>query len=189
MTSIYPRHRISAVDTDTTDQADSIWKTVKVYGVHAEAARNRLKGDRMKRFEKSISINAPAAKVFAYVSDFARHGEWSDHGLKVSREGSGPVAVGTTFSTEAKLLGTQREKSTVTTMNPPKEFGWESSGALGRVHHWFSLREDGGATSLAKGAEFVAPKFLAKMTMFKISKDLPKALDSDLSKIKAAVEG
>ena len=143
----------------------------------------------MKRWEKSVSINAPADKVFAYVSDFTRHGEWSSNGLQVSREGSGPIAVGAKFSTEAKQFGTQREQSTVTTMNPSQEFGWESVGALGKVHHWFSLRQDSGATTLTKGAEFVEQKFLAKLTGFKISKDLPKALESDLAKIKSTVEG
>lgn len=143
----------------------------------------------MKRFERSISINAPADKVFAYVSDFNRHGEWSGHGLQVSTEGSGPIEVGTKFSTVAKQFGTQREHSTVTTLNPPVEFGWESVGALGRIRHSFTVREDGGATSLTKGAEFVEPKLIAKMTMFQISRNLPKALDIDLSKIKSAVEG
>jgi len=143
----------------------------------------------MKRWEKSIIVKAPADKVFAYVSDFTRHGEFSGHGLRVSREGTGPVAVGTKFSTEAKLLGTQREQSTITAMNPPKEFGWESIGALGRVHHWFSLQEDAGATTLTKGAEFMESKFLAKLTGFKISKDIPKALEGDLAKIKATLEG
>jgi len=38
----------------------------------------------VKRWEESISIKASADGVFAYVSDFARHGEWSGHGLQVS---------------------------------------------------------------------------------------------------------
>lgn len=142
----------------------------------------------MKRFERSTTINAPADKVFAYVSDFTRHGEWGGHGLTVTRDGDGPTAVGSTFSTTAKLLGTQREKSTITELNPPKEFGWDSVGALGRVHHWFSLAEDSGGTTVTKGAEIVAPTFLAKMTMFKISKDVPKGFESDLSNIKAKLE-
>jgi hypothetical protein len=142
----------------------------------------------MDRWEESISIHAAADKVFAYVSDFARHGEWSGHGLQVSRPDSGPVVVGTKFTTVAKQFGTQREESTVSEMAPPREFGWMSAGSLGRVHHWFSLRDDAGTTELTKGAEFTEPKLLAKMTMFKISKDLPKGLREDLSKIKAAVE-
>ena len=142
----------------------------------------------MNRWEKSISIAAPIDSVFAYVSDFSRHGEWSGHDLQVSRADSGPVQVGTTFSTVAKQFGTQREQSTITQMSPPHEFGWESTGALGRVHHWFSLSEGTGTTTLVKGAEFVEAKLLAKMTMFKISRDIPKGLESDLSKIKSAVE-
>jgi hypothetical protein len=142
----------------------------------------------MNRWERSISVNAPIDDVFTYVSDFDRHGEWSGHDLQVSREGSGPVGIGTTFSTVAKQFGTQREKSTVTQMTPPREFGWESAGALGRLHHWFSLREGSGSTTLTKGAEFVESKLLAKVTMFKISRDIPAGLESDLAKIKAAVE-
>jgi uncharacterized protein YndB with AHSA1/START domain len=142
----------------------------------------------MKRWEKSVPITAPIDRVFAYVSDFSRHGEWSGHDLQVSRADSGPVVVGATFSTVAKQFGTQREQSTITQMTPPQEFGWESVGALGRVHHWFSLREASGTTTLTKGAEFVEPKLLAKVTMFKISRDIPKGLDSDLSKIKAAMQ-
>jgi hypothetical protein len=142
----------------------------------------------MKRWEKSITVNAPIDNVFAYVSDFSRHGEWSVHDLQISREGSGPVGIGATFSTVAKQFGTQREKSTITQMTPPREFGWESSGALGRLHHWFSLGEASGSTTLMKGAEFVEAKLLAKATMFKISRDIPAGLESDLAKIKAALE-
>src|SRR5690242_17976778 len=142
----------------------------------------------MRRWEASVSIDAPRDAVFAYVSDFSRHGEWAGHDLQVSRADSGPVQVGTTFSTVAKQFGTQREQSTITQMTPPQEFGWESTGALGRVHHWFSLREASGTTTLTKGAEFVEAKLLAKMTMFKVSRDIPKGLATDLSKIKAIVE-
>ena len=142
----------------------------------------------MKRFERSITISAPADKVFAYVSDFTRHGEWGGHGLAVTRDGDGPIAVGSKFSTTAKNFGTQREQSTITEMNPPKEFGWDSVGALGRVHHWFSLSEGAGETTVTKGAEISEPTFLAKMTMFKISKDMPKGFESDLANIKAKLE-
>ena len=142
----------------------------------------------MKRWEKSITVSAPIDNVFAYVSDFSRHGEWSGNELQISREDGGPVGVGSTFSTVAKQFGTQREKSTVTQMTPPREFGWDSTGALGRVHHWFSLREASGSTALTKGAEFVEAKLLAKATMFKISRDIPAGLESDLAKIKAVLE-
>jgi uncharacterized membrane protein len=142
----------------------------------------------MKRWEEQIVINAPATTIYDYVSDFARHSEWGGHGLQATQIGSGPVVIGTKFATTAKHFGTQREESTITEAESPKKFGWDSVGALGRIHHWFALQESGGSTTLVKGAEIVAPKFLAKMTMFKVSKDLPKGLRSDLDKIKANIE-
>jgi polyketide cyclase/dehydrase/lipid transport protein len=143
----------------------------------------------MKRFEDRISIDAPASRVFDYVADFTRHGERAGNGLEVTRSAEGPVAVGTTFSTTAKQFGTQREQSTITELTPGRTFAWDSTGALGRVHHWFSLSEEGGSTMLSKGAEMVDPSFLAKLTSWKLSRDIPNGILRDLANIKARVEG
>ena len=97
--------------------------------------------------------------------------------------------MGSTYSTTAKQFGTQREHSTVTEFTPGRTFAWDSRGALGRVHHWFSMSEDGGATTLTKGAEMLEPTFLAKITSWKISKDIPNGIHRDLANIKAKVEG
>ena len=143
----------------------------------------------MKRWEDRTSVQAPAGRVFDYVSDFTRHGEWSGNGLEVTKDSDGPAAVGSTYSTTAKQFGTQREQSTVTEFTPGRTFAWDSRGALGRVHHWFSMSEDGGATTLTKGAEMLEPTFLAKITGWKISKDIPNGIHRDLANIKAKVEG
>ena len=68
-------------------------------------------------------------------------------------------------------------------------FAWDSTGALGRVHHWFSLSGEGDSTTLSKGAEMVDPTFLAKVTSWKLSKDIPNGIHRDLVNIKAHVEG
>jgi hypothetical protein len=141
----------------------------------------------VKRYEDQISISAPTGQVFDYVADFPRHAEWAGNDLQVTKT-EGPVAVGSVFSTTAKQFGTQREQSTITELTPGEMFAWDSTGALGRAHHWFSLSEDGGSTSLTKGAEIVDPTFLAKMTSWKVSRDIPKGLHSDLANIKARVE-
>jgi len=143
----------------------------------------------MKRYEEQISIKAPATRVFDYVSDFTRHGEWAGHGLAVEPSTDGPVAVGTTFSTTAKQFGTQREQSTITDVTPNSLFAWDSKGSLGRIHHWFALSENGGTTTLAKGAEISDPSFLGKVTGWKLAKDIPNGFRSDLANIKSRIEG
>jgi len=143
----------------------------------------------MSRWEETTTISAPAEKIFPFVGDMTRHGEWGGHGLQATKMGDDPVGVGTKYATTAKLLGTQREQSTLTDLTPPTKVAWDSVGALGTVHHWVTLSEQGGSTVVQKGAEMVAPKFLAKMTMFKLKKDIPAGLRSDLANIKAKAEG
>ena len=142
----------------------------------------------MKRFEDRISIDATPDRVFAYVADFPRHGEWAGNDLEVSPGSGGPVTVGSTFSTTAKQFGTQSEQSTVTEMTPGSVFAWESTGALGRAEHRFTISGDAGSTTLVKAAQIVEPTFLAKATGWKLSRDIPKALHSDLANIKAHLE-
>ena len=143
----------------------------------------------MKRYEDRILIEAPAGQVYDYVADFPRHSEWAGNDLQVTKSSEGAVAVGSTFSTTAKQFGTQREQSTITELSPGSAFAWESTGALGRARHRFSLAGDGGSTTLTKSAEIVEPTFLAKLTSWKLSKDIPKGLHSDLANIKAHLEG
>jgi uncharacterized membrane protein len=142
-----------------------------------------------RRFEERITVNAPADKVFEYVSDFTRHSEWSGHRLEAKQEGVGAVSVGTVFATTAHQFGTQREKSTITEMTRGAMFAWESTGALGRVRHWFAMREEGGGTELTKGIDLLKPTFLAKMFSWRFNKEGPRNLRADLEKIRAAVEG
>jgi len=142
----------------------------------------------MKTYEEQISINAPADKVYAYVSDFTKHGEWGGHGLAVVKDTDGPTQVGSTFSTTASQFGTQKEHSTITDMAPNTTFGWESKGSLGTVQHWFTIAENGSTTTLTKGAEVTDPSTLVKMMSWKLARDIPRGFRSDLANIKATLE-
>lgn len=143
----------------------------------------------MKRFEERTTIEAPADRVYDYVADMTTHAEWSGNGLEVTKSSDGPIAVGTVYATTAKQFGTQREQSTVTEMTRGRTFAWDSKGALGRAHHVFALAGDGESTAVTKSAEIVEPTFLAKVTGWKLAKDIPAGLRRDLERIKAHVEG
>ena len=123
----------------------------------------------MKRFEERIDVRAPAERVYGYVSDMTTHEDWSGNGLTVTKKSEGPVTVGTVYATTAKQFGTQRERSTVTEMTPGTRFEWDPVGALGRAHHGFALSSNGESTSVTKSAEIVEPKFLAKLTGWRLS--------------------
>lgn len=142
------------------------------------------------RYEESTTVNAPVEKVFDYVSNFVRHGEWSSHGLQITREGAdGPVAVGTAYSTVAKQFGTQREKSTVVELSRNASFAWESTGALGLVRHWFTVAgANRSGTTLTKGFELLKPTFMGKLFTFRVKRDAPKNLRADLERIKSKLE-
>ncbi|MEX0985485.1 MAG: SRPBCC family protein [Actinomycetota bacterium] len=143
----------------------------------------------MKRFEERITIVAPADRVYDYVADMATHAEWSGNGLTVTKSSDGPIAVGTVYATTAKQFGTQREQSTVIETTPGRTFAWDSVGALGRARHTFGLSTDAGSTTVIKSAEIVEPTFLARVTGWKLSKDIPVGLRRDLERIKARLEG
>jgi uncharacterized protein YndB with AHSA1/START domain len=143
----------------------------------------------MTRYEAQTTIQASPERVFEYVSDMTKHGEWAGTDLQVTKASDGPAAVGAVYDTVGKQFGTQREQSTVSTMTPGSAFAWDSVGALGRTHHAFELSSDGGGTAVTKTAEIVEPKFLAKLTGFKLSKDIPAGLTRDLERIKAHLEG
>lgn len=141
-----------------------------------------------RRWEEQIDVKAPVDKIWGLVADFERHNEWAGHGLQAAKTSEGPIAVGSTYATTAKQFGTQKENSTVTRHDAPNHFEWDSKGALGLVHHWFALSPADDGTTIRKGAELVAPTFLAKLTGRRIAKDLPKGLREDLAKIKAKME-
>jgi uncharacterized membrane protein len=142
----------------------------------------------VKRYEERTTIATPASAVYDYVSDFLRHGEWGGHDLRVVKDDDGPITVGSTFSTTAKQFGTQREHSTITELDPGRVFGWDSTGGLGLVHHRFALAEENGATAVTKSAEFAEPSFLAKLVGWRLNRDVPAGLRSDLAAIKAHLE-
>ncbi len=56
------------------------------------------------------------------------------------------------------------------------------------MHHRFTMAAAEGGTNLTKSAEFLDRSFLAKMTGWKISRDLPAGLHGDVEKIKARLD-
>ncbi len=140
---------------------------------------------------QTIEINAPQEKVFGYLSDIARHGEWGDpsQGLQVEKTSAGPVGQGSTFRSVGHQFGRQEDSVTVTEYTPNRRIVYESTGKAGVVRHFFTITEQGSGVSVEKGLEIV--KAGLPFVIFKpivTTFIAPGALKRDLERIKVKLE-
>ena len=71
----------------------------------------------------NVTIKAPQAKVFDYVADVSRHGEWgsADDHMKASAEKPGPPAMGSRYKADGMLNGKPNQSTvTITALEAPK---------------------------------------------------------------------
>jgi len=142
----------------------------------------------LARFAREIVINAPPERIFEYVADMPRHGEWAQHDLEVTQTSQGGVGVGTTFSSVGHQFGTQRETQTVAEHTPGARFAFDAKGSIGTVRHAFDLAAADGGTKVTKSMEVTKPSLMARFMAPMIAKQTKKGLMVDLERIKAKLE-
>ena len=146
----------------------------------------------MARIEKEITVNAPAEKIFAYLADITKHGEWgqTQHKLTVEKTSDGPFGQGSTFRSVGKQFGTQNDTVTITEYVPNQRVVYESRGKAGHIRHAFQLAPADGGTRVTKSFDVVKAgfPFVLFLPMAKAF-IIPGALSSDLQRIKAKLEG
>jgi len=145
----------------------------------------------MADVERSVTINVPAEKAFAYLADVEKHSEWAQpsHKLEVKKTSEGPVGQGSTFASVGHQFGTNEDTVTITEYVPNERIVYESSGKAGLVRHTFELAPADGGVQVTKGFEAVQSKMpfalflpIAKMLV------VPGGLVGDLARIKAKLE-
>ena len=142
--------------------------------------------------EQQVVINAPAEKVFNYLADITKHGEWGNPSqkLQVTKTSEGPIGQGSTFASVGQQFGTQNDTVTITEYVPNSRVVYEANGKAGNIRHTFELAPAEGGVRVTKRFEAVQPKmpfalFLPIVSAFL----LPGNLKADLERIKARVEG
>jgi uncharacterized protein YndB with AHSA1/START domain len=100
-----------------------------------------------------VFIKAPPEKVYAYMADVSRHGEWASEAdaMVISAEAPGEPAVGKTYKAEGTLLG-KRNPSTVkiTALGPPKTIEIEAEDSSGISGHAFTLLSQDSGTLVTR---------------------------------------
>lgn len=143
----------------------------------------------MTAFERQITINAPADKVFSYLADFTRHPEWAAHHLRIEQTSQGPVSVGSTFASVGHEMGQHKAKVTISEFVPNSKIVYEADDDTGLFRHHCLFQEEDGQTRLTKGVEALQLRsFLLRLLTPFIPLMIPRALDGDLQRIKAKLE-
>ncbi|MBC8279496.1 MAG: SRPBCC family protein [Chloroflexi bacterium] len=116
-------------------------------------------------YSSQITINAPAQKIFDYVSNPSNHASLagSEELNKVTQEPAGPVGLGTHIMAEETVMmadGTGMDltaDSIVVTFDAPNSFSFIVNPALPeqvrRIQWWFNLAAEGDSTVVSHEVE------------------------------------
>ncbi len=108
-------------------------------------------------FRVSVLIDAQPGKVFDYVSDLTRHGEWSSDPVRIVPLAAGEIGVGSRYRSTAESHGvTFNTDLEVTEWNPPSQFGFRGGDATGKFSHVFTLRPHKDGTLVTRRIRFDA---------------------------------
>lgn len=143
----------------------------------------------MAIFQRQTIVNAQPDEVFNYLSDISKHPQWAAHDLQAEPVSSGPIQVGSTFSTVGHQMGSHKGKVEITELVPNQKIVYESEDDIGRFRHSITLQPDGESVRVTKGMEALKLRFPYTL-LFPIGSRFvaPKGLDGDLQRIKDKLE-
>jgi len=141
------------------------------------------------------TINAPRDRIWAYLTDFARHTEWADpkHGLRIQPPSE--VRLGATFSSIGKDMGRdERNAVTITEVVPGKRIVYDAN-MVDKGVEWrnvLELADAGAETRVTKREAWVRGKFpynvLIAIAGPLLRSEVTKMNAADLERIKARLE-
>lgn len=93
-------------------------------------------------WSRSYAVNVPGSPsdVFAYVTDLARHPEWSPTPLRVEPEAAGAPTVGSRFRGIGQTRGQEVvSEGEITELDPPRRFAFVATSPSTVMRHEFRV--------------------------------------------------
>jgi uncharacterized protein YndB with AHSA1/START domain len=138
--------------------------------------------------EKTIVINRPIEEVFAFLADIDNISRWVSI-ENVKQTSSGPIGVGSTFSSTVHLAGQKLDANAeVTAYEPPHTFAFKASSGATQLESKFTLTPVNDTTQIAALAEG-DPGPLGKLAGPFLNTLAKKQLESQLESLKKILEG
>ncbi|MFD0357401.1 SRPBCC family protein [Streptomyces sp. NPDC127110] len=132
-------------------------------------------------------IEAPAAKLWAQLTDWDAYGQWSMTHTGFPKGGPETLAVGSTFSENMKMMGFPAEVLwTVSELEEQRVFAITGKGPMGvAVLTRYTLTPDGGATKVRIDGEFTGAA--VSLMAGKLKDSATAALNESLRKLAGLV--
>jgi uncharacterized protein YndB with AHSA1/START domain len=138
-----------------------------------------------------VTIKAPQAKVFDYVADVSRHGEWgsADDKMKVTAEKPGPPAVGARYKAEGVLNGKANPSVvTITAYEPQKRVAFDAEDSNSVFHHEFVFTPADGGTQVERRVTMTKGPFYFPIVLSIFKSTVVKNYNGAMSNLKAKLE-
>ena len=139
----------------------------------------------------SVDVKAPPAKVFDYVADVSRHGEWgsADDHMKATAEKPGPAAMGSRYKAEGMLNGKLNNSTvTITALEAPKRLAFDAEDANSVFHHEFVLSAADGGTHVERHVTMTKGPFYFPLVLAIFSSTVKKNYNGAMSNLKTKME-
>ncbi len=144
------------------------------------------------RRSHQVLVHAPLQSVFDYVSDLARHPEWSSGQLKIEPVALGPIAVGKEYVSHGEVAVQKNRPNTVriTEYASPHTFGFVANDPdFGEVSHLFTFTEQEGGVLIKRVMTLSMNPVVAFLFRFFIYPLIGSpAMDQSLALLKAKLE-
>ncbi|MEK6753376.1 MAG: SRPBCC family protein [Chloroflexota bacterium] len=141
------------------------------------------------KLEKSIHINCPPEKAFAFATDFANAPKWMVGFIEAKILTEGAPRVGTQFMFVSKFIGQKMEmKSEIVVWDPPTRYEYKSVDAPVSMHGGFSFVAEDGGTLVTMQAEGEFSGFF-KLAEGMMKNQMDKQMEDTMQALKKALEG
>jgi uncharacterized protein YndB with AHSA1/START domain len=139
----------------------------------------------------TVDVKAPQSKVFEYVADFSRHGEWgsADDQMKATAEKPGPPAIGSRYTADGMLNGKPNHSVvTITALDTPKRLAFDAEDSNSVFHHEFTFSPSNGGTHVERQVTMTKGPFYFPVVLSIFKSTVQKNYNGAMSNLKTKLE-
>jgi Polyketide cyclase / dehydrase and lipid transport len=149
----------------------------------------------------TVDVTAPQSRVFDYVADVSRHGEWAsahDH-MKASAEKPGQPAIGSRYKAAGISFGSARSARlnskpaqsvvTITALEAPKRLAFDAEGSNWLFHHEFTFSPSNGGTHVERHVTMTKGPFYFPIVLSIFKAKVQKNYNGAMANLKTRLEG